>query len=472
MLPRLRGFGRSIRGRLTLATVCSVAGFGLFMGLVARGWLDSDIRRGLLSFARHELHELGSVIGEARTVEDLDRQREALDRLYPEEGVVSLGIWSREGDLVLGYPGVPALHTPWPEGARAARAGAIPWQEEAPVLGFPARLRTATSLDVGGEPTWVLIVSVETETGEATVERFARSYAFGLALLVMLCALGAYLIVSQALKPVLSLVEAAQGITAGGEALGRLEPQAAGSELAELVLLINQLLADANATVTRLRRFTAHAGHELRTPLSRMRGEVEQALRLGSLDGAISALHGVLEEVDVQRQVLDALLELSHSGERFDLAEEPPLDLSQLAAEIAEEAEVLLEGGRRLTSEVEPGVLIGGQRALIARALWNLLHNAASYSPAEGTISLRVTREGERGRVEVENALLEGMSPLEESHFEPFARGEAQGSRGGGHHGLGLALTRAIALRHGGQLCGGSRPDGTVWLALELPLAP
>ena len=463
---------RSIRIRLTLASMGIVSVFGVLLGLVARGWIEADLREGLRSFAGHEMHELSSVVGAARTPADLAARREALDRLFPEDGVVSLAIWTWEGELALGYPDQAELHAPWPEGLAAARAGQVPWQEEQ-IGSSPPHLRTAAPITGPEGPAWIVVAAVRTDHVESSLQGFTRFYGLGLLVFVGLGALGAYVLVSQALTPVLSLVGRAKQIAAEGEPLGRLEALPAGSELAELVQLINQLLAKADETVDRLRRFTAHAGHELRTPLSRMRGEVEQALRVGTPEEAVSALHGVLEEVDVQRQVLDALLELAHSGERFDLSVEPPIDLSALAEEILEEGALLLEDERELVAEITPDVMIQGHRALIARALWNLFHNATAYSPAGSRITIRVGVSAEGlAQVEVGNSLLPGMAPLSEAHFEPFARGDLSGASREGHHGLGLALTRAIASRHGGTLGGASRPDGTVSVRLELPCAP
>ncbi|MBL4848075.1 MAG: hypothetical protein JKY65_21370 [Planctomycetes bacterium] len=462
----------SIRVRLTAAAVLSVAAFALLLGVATRSWIERDLREGLRTFARHEAHEFASVVGDAKTRADLIAKRPRLDRLFPERGVVSLDLWAVNGELVLAYPPEGAAPRAWSAGLREALAGREPWEEHT-IQGAPPALRTATVISVAGEPRWVAVTSVKTDPVARSLSRFTRFYLLGVIVLVALSAGGAYVLVSRALLPVRSLVQTAERLAAQPDLQGRLDSLREGSELAELVGLINRLLTKAEETVTRLRHFTAHAGHELRTPLSRMRGEVEQALRSGSEAEGISALHGVLEEIDAQRSVLDALLELAHSGEPLDLSLQTPLNLSELVEEVAEEAQHLPEcRTREVTLEVQPELRVLAHKPLIARALWNLIHNAISYSCEGGRISVRVSRGSDRALVEVENAPAEGLPPLGEALFEPFARAEHAGEIRSEGHGLGLPLSRAIVRRHGGDLTGGSRLDGQVWVRLELPVVP
>ncbi len=459
----------SIRYRLTVATVASVWLFGLLLGLAARSWIERDLRASLRTFARHEAHEFTSALGDAKSPAEVLAKRDLLDRLFPEEGVVSLDVWSMDEEMVVAYPSSGAALRAWPSGLREALAGREPW-EELTLPGHPSALRTAAPISIEGQARWVVVASVRTDRVAKSLRRFTRSYLIGLVVFVVLSAGGAYLLVGRALQPVRSLVTTAERLVTESDPHGRLDLPQEGSELAELVTLINGLLARAEETVARLRRFTAHAGHELRTPLSRMRGEVELALRSGSKAQGVAALHGVLEEIDAQRNVIDALLQLAHSGEPIDLSQQDPLDLSALAEEIGEEAQHLPESeGRTIVLDVQPGLSVLGLRPLIARALWNLLHNAMAYSVPEGRVNLSVSREGKLVVAQVQNTPAAGLPPLSEDLFEPFARAEAASGIRSEGHGLGLALTRAIALRHGGKLVGGNHPDGRVWVRLELP---
>lgn len=456
----------SIRTRLTLAAVSAVTLFGAIVGLVARDWISRDLHSGLKQFAQHELHELSTAVGDARRPGDLEARRTALERLFPEDDLLALEVWTANGELAFGFPaGAAPLHGPWPEGLRSALAGGAPWVEHTPP-DQAQYMRTATLYQGEGQD-WVLMASVRTGRVEDSVSQFTYYYSSGLLALALLSAGGAYFLVGRALEPVLSLVHHASNLAAEGERWGRLEVPGEGSELSELVGLINELLTRADETVERLRRFTAHAGHELRTPLSRMRGEVEQALRSGNPEERLSALHGVLEEIDVQRGVLDALLQLAHSGEVLDLAHEAQVELSALVEEIGEEARLLLDEGRELRLDVQGEVVAPGQRPLLARVIWNLILNALSYSPPGSQLSVRLERVAGSVNLEVENALGPGLQPLEERLFEPFARGDRSGNSE--HHGLGLALARAIARRHGGELRGSTSESGRVRVWLELP---
>ncbi|HBP22339.1 MAG TPA: hypothetical protein DEA08_31725 [Planctomycetes bacterium] len=459
---------RQVRTRLTVAALSIVSLFAALTGLVSFFYIEHDLRQSLREFAIHEAEEVSNVVASAPDPATLLALGQPLEGLFPEDGVISLEIWTPEGELVWSRPrrDAPLLGN-WPEGLAAAREGRRHWSTFSPPE-CPESLRLARPVSFSREPRWLVTVAVDVSRVHESHTRFALYYVGGLVVLLLVTASGTWLLVTRALSPVHDMVRDANALLAAGNFEGRLAPPLPGSELFELASLVNALLDRTEETIGRLRRFTAHAGHELRTPLARVRGEVEQALRSESPEEARTALQSVLEEVDVQRRVLDALLELAHDQELLALDQEPTLDLATLAEEIALEAgELGAARGLRVVRDLPAHLPVRGSRALLARVLWNLLDNALKYAPAEGEI--RVEGEARAGwaEVRVTNQRSEELPPMSDALFEPFARG------GGGSesHGLGLPLSRAIARRHGGGVTGSERPEREVQLVLRLPLA-
>ena len=459
---------RQVRTRLTVAALSIVSLFGVLTGLVSFLQIDHDLRQSLRDFATHEAEELSNVVASAPDAESLLAVGQPLEGLFPEGGVVSLEVWTPKGELVWARPhhDAPLLGL-WPEGLTAAREGRHVWSTIS-LPDCPPSLRLARPVGSTPKPRWLVTVAVDTGRIGESHSRFSLYYVGGLLVLLLVTASGTWLLVTHALSPVHDMVRDANALVAAGHLEGRLAKPLPGSELFELATLVNTLLDRTEETIGRLRRFTAHAGHELRTPLARVRGEVEQALRSESPDEATSALQSVLEEVDVQRRVLDALLELAHDQELLTLDDEPILDLAALSAEIAFEAgELGATRGLRVTCQVPAPLLVRGSRALLARVLWNLLDNSLKYAGPEGAIQVEAEALAGWAEVRVMNQRSAELPPMSEVLFEPFARG----GNGRESHGLGLPLSRAIARRHGGGLTGSEATEGQVQLVLRLPLA-
>lgn len=222
-------------------------------------------------------------------------------------------------------------------------------------------------------------------------------------------------------------------------------------ELRELVHLLNQLFERSDDAITRLRRFTSHAGHELRTPLARIRGEAELALEHRDPGELTAALESTLEEVAAVRRILDALLELARSDSGDALPKEE-IDLATTLGDLVEYGQILAsERGIQIETEIQPEIVVVGNRELLQRAIWNVMENAIKFSPSGTQIRLR-SRVID-GEIEVE--ILDqgpGVPASEEaSIFEPFFR-STRNSRAVPGEGLGLPLARSIARRFGGEL--------------------
>lgn len=231
--------------------------------------------------------------------------------------------------------------------------------------------------------------------------------------------------------------------------------------------------APLQAQIEALQRFTADASHELRHPLSSLGALLatvpEPQRRSSQLPWA--DLERLVREMG---ELLDDLLFLARqeqAGALWSLAQAPRFDLLELLEDlVARHATEAAGRGIRLRVEPSPlqhGLPIQGEPEQLQRLFTNLLANALRHSPDGGTVTLQVRPTAQRLVVEVVDGG-PGIAPQEQGKvFERFWRGRDRG----GHSGLGLAIARSIARRHGGDLRVGESRPGHCVLRVELASA-
>jgi len=266
-------------------------------------------------------------------------------------------------------------------------------------------------------------------------------------------------------RPVRGMMRMAERIARGD--YGARVDAAGRDEFASLAQTLNQMAASL-ATLERLRKdLVANVAHELRTPLSNLRGYLE-AVRDGvaapSAD-TIGMLHG---EVMRLVRLVDALHELSRFDAQLPTLHREPVDLGHLVERL-----LALRSGefaaKRIVvaSHIAPGLTVEADPDLLSQAASNLLDNALKYTPSDGQVSVEAARDDGVVRLAVTNSG-EGIPPDDLPFiFERFYRGEKSRSRESGGAGIGLAIVREVARAHGGQ-AGAMSGDGgtTVWIVL------
>src|SRR4029077_9746266 len=173
-------------------------------------------------------------------------------------------------------------------------------------------------------------------------------------------------------------------------------------EFDQLAANLNRMLDQIERLMTAMREVTDDVAHDLKTPLSRLRTRLEQALTDPSAGSTQSeAIRAAIDEADRLLATFNALLSIAEleSGARNDQTE--PLDLSEIARSAAELYEpVAEEKGFALTVAAEPGVRMRGDRHLLSQAISNLLDNALKYAGG-GQIELRVFPENGQATLEI-----------------------------------------------------------------------
>jgi heavy metal sensor kinase len=463
---------RSIRARLTLWYTSLLTVTVLLLGGTAYGLLDYSLARDLdralqgvaLTLAAQPSREISPSI--PADVEAIFRRffgfspwDRYVERRHP---------WS-DRDLKESPPRSGRL--PLSPNARNRAATGLQTFETLAGLGpYPVRVLTQPVREAG-RVTSVIQVGMSLESVTVTRRRFLLVMATVLPLALLFAGGGGWLLAQRALRPVDRMTEAARRISA--EHLDeRLDTTGSGDELDRLAATLNDMLGRLDAAFRQVRQFSADASHELQTPLTILKGELEVALRAPrSPDEYQCVLASALEESERVARLVEGLLLLSRADAGVLRMDRQPLDLAELVAEVGESARVLAEAqGVALECKSVAPVTIDGDRAHLRRLLLNLVDNGIKYTPAAGRVTLTLQRNGEWAALHVADTG-SGLAPEEQERvFQRFYRtpeAVAQGKEGSG---LGLCIARSIAEAHGGRIQVESTPGQGSTFTVFLPL--
>jgi signal transduction histidine kinase len=285
----------------------------------------------------------------------------------------------------------------------------------------------------------------------------------------------AYLIAGRAVEPVGRMINEVEAITDGRSLHRRLAVETTGDELARLGATLNAMIARLETSFSALRRFTADASHELKTPLSVLRADVERAMHSpAGANEQLIALEEALQETTRMADLVDSLLTLARADEgRFDLHREP-FAIEPLVHDVFETAVILGEhAGLTVTlPTIEDGVIMG-DRLRLRQLFLNLVTNAIKYTPRGGAVELTLRRRDGEVQFAVKDTGI-GIAAADLPYiFERFWRADRARSRLSerGGFGLGLAISQWIAQAHGGTLTVQSRLHRGSTFTVSLPVA-
>ncbi|MFI6322085.1 sensor histidine kinase [Nonomuraea sp. NPDC050556] len=272
---------------------------------------------------------------------------------------------------------------------------------------------------------------------------FAAVMLGGILLMVGVVTLLTSKVVGRALQPVKSIKTELAEITATD--LGRrVPPSRHQDEIAELADTVNETLDRLQLAVEQQRRFASDASHDLRSPITAMRAQVEAALLHPRETDWEDTGRAMLASLDRLQAIVADLLTLASLDAGAPAASDP-VDLARLVTE-----ETARPRSKRVTTFLDEGVVVSGDRLRLARLLTNLLDNAERH--AEGTVTVKVAREDGQAVLEVEDDGAGIAEDQREVVFRRFTRLDASRNRDAGGTGLGLPIAREIAKAHGGTL--------------------
>ncbi len=339
----------------------------------------------------------------------------------------------------------------------------------------------ATPIVRDGSQVSTVIVGAQPSTVADVTHRHALTAFAVFAVTMALGALPGYWIARRAMQPVRDITRLAREISDSD--LSRRLRIVGRDEIGELARTFDAMLARLQAAFDRQRQFTADASHELRTPVSIISLEAQQALeRPRTLDEYRQALVAIRGESEHMARLVADLLDLTRAegGQTVLVREE--LDLSDLTLEVVERlAPAARMNALRLTVEELPEVTVVGDRAHLSRMLSNVLDNAIKYTAGYGcqirvATGSRSLDNGSWAWVRVDD---DGPG-IDAAHlpyvFDRFYRVDAARASASGDgvpvgHGLGLAIARWVARAYGGDINVRNPPSGGASFEIVLPRA-
>jgi signal transduction histidine kinase len=315
-----------------------------------------------------------------------------------------------------------------------------------------------------------MIDSSLTDQGEA----FLRTVTDSLAIAALISGLLAFVLglvfTVRITGPVSSLRKAVERVAAGD--LEARVPLAGDEEIRALSSSFNAMTGELRALEEAKRRIIADSAHELRTPVTLIRGTIE-----AMLDGIYPTDRATLESVHEETVRLARLIEMLRELESIDsgtlVLERESVDLAELARKtgtiFGNEARA-----KGISLEiVEPGLSVppvSGDSLRLGEVFYNLLSNAVRHTPEGGRIRVSVRSDASRAAVRVEDSGPGIPIPERGRIFERFYRLDRSRSAGSGGRGLGLSIAREIVLAHGGAITAGNSELGGASLEFTLPL--
>jgi signal transduction histidine kinase len=475
-LPVKRRLG-SVRARATLATTVVVAialvaaGTAVLLSLrftltdKADAEADSVARNAASALANGFAYdELNLPDGDENPVEVLDRNEKPV---AAGEDVEAMNVTAVASDRLNSETNDDADDRA--EGDRDAEDGGTlsageiadeTWYGEgsATVEGVTAEYRfAAVDVITPGGVLLTVYAGAQLATEEEAVSTALTTMLIGLPLLLLTVSGVTYVVTRRALRPVEGIRAEMAAITASEDLSRRVPEPDAHDEIARLARTTNETLAALEASVERQRVFVADASHELRSPIASLRTQLE----VGAAHPELLDLDGAVEDtVRLQSLAADLLLLA-----RLDAGERPPPDARfDLAKVVAEE----VSSRDGVTLDSVKSVEVRGSRNQICRVLGNVLDNARRHARDRVAVTLRT---------EADQAVLQvvddgsGVSLADRDRIvERVVRLDESRARDDGGAGLGLAIAKDIAVRHGGTLTVSDAPGGGALFELRLPL--
>jgi signal transduction histidine kinase len=400
------------------------------------------------SLAQRDDQILQAKLGEYATVYARDGLRGLVDTVQAEQRTAPERLYVRVVDR-----GREALLLSMPEGWNAAALETRSLQ-----------LRDGTLVEVGKS----------SEARRDLLGRFRATLGLVTLSVVILALTGGWIATQTAVQPIRRLTAAVRRIILTGRTDERVPAGGHDDAIQELTVLFNAMLDRIEGLVRGMRGALDNVSHDLRTPLTRLRGSAELALAgPDDVERYREALADCVEESDRVLVMLNTLMDISEAESGVMPLTREPVGLSEVVAravdlyrDVADAKGITLHAGGADRPE---RVIVSADRVRLEQVTANLLDNAVKYTPEGGSVFVDVDREGDRARLTVRDTGA-GIQPDELPRiWDRLFRGDTSRSTRG--LGLGLSLVKAVVEAHGGTVTVNSDPGRGSTFVVSLPLA-
>ncbi len=330
-------------------------------------------------------------------------------------------------------------------------------------------LRVVTRpLALNGQIWGYIQVATSLNTVDAAIDRLLRIMVIGgMGTLFAALALGDYL-TRRALRPIETIAQTARQITAADDLSRRIPYDGPPDELGRLTRIFNKTLERLERLFNVQRRFVADVSHEMRTPLTIIRGNLDLMRRYGYDEEAMAAIES--EARRMSRLVDDLLLLAKADAGRLTLNKEV-VSLDTLVLEVYNQARILGDEVQVTLGHLDQAYVLGDADRL-KQLLLNLVTNGVKYTPAGGKVTLSLARENGWAYVRVADTGIGIPAKDLQRIFDPFYRVDPARSRAQGGTGLGLSIARWIVEAHNGRITVESEIGKGSVFTVALPLVP
>jgi signal transduction histidine kinase len=445
-----------------LAAALIAFGTGVF--LVLREELERSFDAGLIANAEHAGGAFAQDI-DARG--ELQASERLVEQLASTGGrVIVLGL---SGAVLADSAGTGADRLPLTPGdfAQADRhAHAV---REFGAGGDVLRLTVEPVVGPGGQSVGYVAWADSTRPLRDLLATVSAALSIGGVLVISLALAGGLVLARRALAPVADVTETARAISLSGDFAARVEGARRGDEVGELAGAFNEMLEALEHNHQTLQRFLGDASHQLRTPLTTIRANLDLAQRPDLPAAERQAiLADARDEAERMGRLIGDLLGLARaeSGARLEFA---PVELDALLVESVRRERQAAPHVRMSVSSVEP-TIVDGDRDRLRDLFGVLLDNAARYTPPGGSVAAGLEVRDRRAVIRVEDTGIGLDQAYRDRLFERLYRGTRAREMRPSGTGLGLAIARWIVEAHGGTIELAGRETGGTIATVTLPV--
>lgn len=454
---------QSLRFRLATRAAAAAA-LGLFAVsavtiLTLRVVLDREVNASILNVASIQAASLAD--GPSGEMHFHEWELTPEEAASVQELVQYAQVWDRDGTSLLRSQYMTSDLPVDSEALDRAAAGELVWSDQS-FGGVPVRTVFYPLERLGpAHETHVLQVAAPLSRRDEMVRRTLGFLSLLTISLSLATFFGSWWLAGSAVRPIHAVIDQAEEIEARSLDRG-IQAYADTREYTRLVQVLNTMLSRLQQSFEAQRRFTADASHELRSPLTAMRGEIEVALRRERTPAEyVKVLNSTLEEAVRLSDISEGLLTLARSDSGTLTPSAEPVDATEVIHQMLARVSAGQEKSLDLIGPDAP-VVASVDRGVLSQIIWNLTDNAIRHTPEGGEVRVEaMTAPSELIiRVSDNGAGLGGGDP--DALFERFYRADPARTPGpaAGGTGLGLAIVRALAEAHGGSVAAENRPGG------------